>query len=176
MLSDKTFITIADHCMLEITYSLQLIITICQTLYSTITSYWLLKRCCCCRGSLVYNVRLLHAIQLIGPFSFRYDGYNSLILNRCAASWYGVCREFLLETLFKYWNIYCVKFITCNIKLINLKDLFASDLSLPHVRGRLRSVSPSPSLLIDLHSTGCKCKFMKDPSIFKRSFRQSRQE
>jgi hypothetical protein len=36
-----------------------------------------------------------------------------------------------------------------------------SDLCLPHVSGRLQSVSPPPlCLLIGLHSTGCKCKLI----------------
>jgi hypothetical protein len=47
------------------------------------------------------------------------------------------------------------------------------DLCLSHVRGRLHSVSPSPTLLIGLHSTGCNklilinttevFTFIKDP-------------
>jgi hypothetical protein len=39
------------------------------------------------------------------------------------------------------------------------------DLCHPHVRGRLRSVLPFPFLLIGVHSTGCKIKFVKHPSI-----------
>jgi hypothetical protein len=33
----------------------------------------------------------------------------------CATSCYQVCREFLFETVFKYYHIYCVTFIICHI-------------------------------------------------------------
>jgi hypothetical protein len=56
-------------------------------------------------------------------------------------------------------SICCQKlYFNINICLIKLEILICPDSCLPRVRGRLRSVSPSPILLIGLHSTGCKCK------------------
>jgi hypothetical protein len=86
----------------------------------------------------------------------------------------GVPRIILLETDFKYLHVYCVKFIACHIALLNLKYLFVLILAF-HMYAIGYEVNHHPTfLLTGLHSIACKCK-MKDLSIFKRSYRPSRQ-
>jgi hypothetical protein len=63
----------------------------------------------------------------------------------------------------------------CHITLLNLKYLFASIYAFYMYAAGYEVYHHPPFLLIGLHSTGCKCKFMKDLSIFNRSFRPSRQ-
>jgi hypothetical protein len=45
-------------------------------------------------------------------------------------------------------------------QMIKFETFICPDLCLTHVRGRLRSASPSPFLLTGLHSIGCKCKLI----------------
>jgi hypothetical protein len=68
-----------------------------------------------------------------------------------------VWRRFLLETVFKYKHVDCIKFIMCHIKL-NQKYLFAP-ICVFHVYVVGYEVYHHPPFLqIDLRSTGCKCK------------------
>jgi hypothetical protein len=82
---------------------------------------------------------------------------RAVICNRCATSWYQVCHEFLLETVFKYYHIYCVKFI-CYIK--NLKYLFTPICAFHMYAVRYDVFSHSPFLLIGLQCIGCKLKLL----------------
>jgi hypothetical protein len=70
--------------------------------------------------------------------------FTAAIRNLCATSWYNLCSELLLETVFKYLYVYCVEFIICRINVLSLKYLLAliSAFNM-NGRGRLRSVSPS---------------------------------
>jgi hypothetical protein len=89
---------------------------------------------------------------------FSARGSKAVICNQCATSWYKVCREFVLEAVFKYQHIYYVKFIT-SYCIIKSEIFICPDLCLPHICGRLRSVTPSP-ISTCLHSIGYKRKLI----------------
>lgn len=42
-------------------------------------------------------------------FSVMNSAYKTMIHNQCTTSWYQVYHEFLLETVFKYYHINCIK-------------------------------------------------------------------
>jgi hypothetical protein len=66
--------------------------------------------------------------------------------------------QILLETVFKYHHIYCVKFIVILIK--NLKYLFVPICALHMYAVGHEVYHNPPFLLIGLHSIGCKCKLI----------------
>jgi hypothetical protein len=82
-----------------------------------------------------------------------------------------------------YWKLYSnittfttlkALYMTFLIKY-EICKLICLDLSLPHLHRRLKNAAQSRILLIGLHSIKCKCQFMKDLSVFKRTLRPSRQ-
>jgi hypothetical protein len=78
----------------------------------------------------------------------------------CTTSWYQVCREFLLETAFKYYHICCVKFITRLTKLLHIKYLFAPICAFHMYAVGYEVFHHPPFILIVLHSTGFKRRWI----------------